>query len=624
MSDPEASPGSPEQVVIRPLSKGIRRDKGSRQIPSGGFYDLRGLISTNEGLRKRYAFDPYCASSALAKGPLAEGDQIIAVEAVEDPVTGSQVLFAIGRDWIYLVASGAGTLTECYRTHTTGTVTISAGGTAIEGASSPAWLTNHIKTGDVIKVIGNTTPAQDEIRTIGGVTDEDSMASTVAFTYAHTAKTYTIYRKNGTGGLWVPVVARAPGRLIVASRGNELWNVVVAGTVSALASASPATGAFTASAVAVWRDRTWAVCDVDGSDGTRPQRYRWSLNTDLTDFSGDYAWAEISEEGGPILRFFSLGNLMAVFFPNAVYVGEPSSVAYLPMQRAKVQTAGVGLAGQLAVCSYKNEGIFFQGQDNFYVIGSNGIEEIGTPVVRSALRSCQMPSRCQMLAVPKEQQIWCGLTRSGEAMEDIWVFDIPSKSWSSFGRTAYALSAPWFSDTLSWDDWTTETWDDEDETTGPTWDSETAAPAELMTSLVNTSGAIYKYARGTGTADPDGTEIGAMFETGDLDFDAPGKVKFVNRLAVTISEDELAARTIPIVFSVSLSRDGGKTWKVFGSLSIAVGETKGYVNRRVTGTIFRFRVSSTSLVGTYVIEEIQLDVKGAGKELATRWQRGEE
>jgi hypothetical protein len=611
MSDTTANAGGSETQVMRPLSKGIRRDKPSGQIPSGGFYDLDGFISTQRGLKRRYGFSQFADGTLSARGPAAEDDELILVEGIEDSTTGSYTLIGIGRDWIYQIASSG--FTETYRTYAAGTLTNSASATSFSGTST-AWASSFIKAGDILVTSG----ANSETQTIAGISSDTAGSVTSAFTYAHSAVSYTIYRKNGTGGIWTPTLIRNPNRLVLSSHGNELWKIAFDGTVSEFASAYPdATGAFSTNCVGFWRDRVYAACYKDGSDGILQQRYRWSQITDDDDFSFVYAFNKLDEEPSPIVRFVPLGDVCAIFFPNAIYLGEPSDIQYLPLEPHNLNTQGVGLVGQQAVCAYGSLGIFFQGQGNFYVITSDGLETFGDQVAVDALGECLVPARCQMIALPHEQQIWCGLTKSANVMEDILIYDIPSKSWSRFGKATYSISAPWYVDTPSWDDWTTETWDDESETTGPAWSSESTADSQAVT-LLESSGDLWRYTKAGATKDPDGNAVEGIFETGDLDFDAPDDVKFVNRLALKVKEED-SSRTETISFSVELSVDEGVNWKSKGTLKVKPGRREGYLNFRAVGSTFRFRLTTSSEVKSYDIKEITLGVKGAGRELSTRW-----
>lgn len=107
--------------------------------------------------------------------------------------------------------------------------------------------------------------------------------------------------------------------------------------------------------------------------------------------------------------------------------------------------------------------------------------------------------------------------------------------------------------------------------------------------------------------------ISFLFESKDFDFAEPDKNKSLIRLGVRVT-DLTPLRTTPLEIAAEGSTDRGATWKSLGTLYFRVGDDEAKLNFRLTGPTLRYRLTSSSLVPPYRIEEHTLRVRGRGLE----------
>jgi len=258
-------------------------------------------------------------------------------------------------------------------------------------------------------------------------------------------------------------------------------------------------------------------------------------------------------------------------------------------------------------------GHFFVGQDDIYYLGPNGIEPIGCPIIRQALKGCDHLEDIQVAVDPLNYRILFGFPQSTEKMEYLWSLDYRSRTWSYDKSSTYMISNPIISSIVTWDDLSGTDWDDLG-TLYPSWNQ--IRLSEVMRSL-------YLELNGTLTKnDPDyvgdwdgisaTTNITGKIVTKDFDFGNPSLNKVVTRFGLKIEEE--SSRTLPITFLVEVSVNKGRSWKSCGTLTIPVDKDEGYVNFRASGSTIRFRLTTNSGVGPYYLGEMNLRVGRSGDE----------
>lgn len=364
--------------------------------------------------------------------------------------------------------------------------------------------------------------------------------------------------------------------------------------------------------VGYFLNRAWIAYTDEDTDGVRRQRIRWDRITVPSDFSTTTNWMEVNETGGSIKRLIPNGNVLVAYLDDGIYFLTQTNLSLLPLKPVKVETGGIGLVGQRAVCTWMG-GHFFVGQDDIYYLGANGIESIGSPIIRSALKDCAYPEEIQVAADPANNRVLFGFPGTNKKMAKIWNFDYRSKTWSYEVRETYMIANPILNITVTWNDLVGTDWNDLG-LTYPSW-NQIRLSSVVRNLYIESNGVLLK-------GDPDSyldwngvdtdVPIQAVAVTKDFDLDNASVNKVFLRFAMKIEEEY--TRTLPIVFLVEVSVNKGRSWKRCGNLTVAVDKDEGYVNFRASGSTGRFRLTTSSSVASYYIGEVSLRVGKSGDE----------
>jgi hypothetical protein len=315
-----------------------------------------------------------------------------------------------------------------------------------------------------------------------------------------------------------------------------------------------------------------------------------------------------------------MGNLLAIYFTDAIYLGQPNAGAGNPLIFDRIENAKSGLIGPRAVIPYF-DGHFYVGQDNIYFFSTRGFEEIGTPIVQETIRNCPYPNLVKGTFDPRRNRLLFLFPTDSTSGSVIWSFQLDSKAWS---RETYGDSDTYDMIDVGIND-TTITWDALG-ASYPTWDS-------MSTVTWNTLGATdisynrlftdfdnkVHVADDANTVDSTGSNswtIDTTFESRDHTFEAPDVDKTFTRLAIKIKfPDGVDYLTDDLDFTATTSHDRGRTWKSVGTLTIPAGQDEGKVDFRVTSPHMRFRLVGSSdnhRIATYWITEYTLWVTQRG------------
>jgi len=598
--------GGTQGIPLGRLNKGIVRNVPPQETPAGAFFDLRGMTAVSRGLRRRSSTEDYVRGATLP-------ENAVAMEAVSIPGSTGMNRYVVTDSWVYAVLPTS--FTRFDRKYEVGkvTATISTNTLAWSSGTHMTWIANFIKTGDSVTVDPLGTPETKTIISVGG---EESLTVDSVWTATHTDKTYVIKRKVGVAEPYLVDITRLTERIIFTSRANEPWMITsTPGTEIVPAVATyPATGKFKAACCCFWNERMWYGNLIDGTDGERPARLRWSDALDITDLSDPLAFLDLDYTSSPMLRLVPLGSLLVAFFQDAIYIGRPTNIPDLPVSfDTKLDTGGVGLAAQLAVTKFL-DGIAFLGQDNVYYLTNSGFGPLAKPVVEQMVTSKMKLWRSQATTDLLESRLLFGITQDTGVMTELWSYDLETKAWSMDTIQSYMLTSVWYTQvedwasmTLYWDAYTRD------------WSAFTAQDSRRYV-VLEQLGALRKIGAGSGLIDIDGSSVTAMFETGDLTFGFPDVDKALSRISVEISELFGGLRAVPIVFDLFVSVDGAETWMPKETLTIKVGKKEGYANLRAKSSRLRVRLVSSSQVPSYVIEGITVRVKAGGQELSLRLQ----
>lgn len=148
----------------------------------------------------------------------------------------------------------------------------------------------------------------------------------------------------------------------------------------------------------------------------------------------------------------------------------------------------------------------------------------------------------------------------------------------------------------------------------PTWDAFGSIATTLKDVYIGKQNNLWKYDPSSNT--DNGTAITTMIVTKDYDLDLPDTTKFFGYLGFKLESWNDSAS--PLTFTVEGSTDRGQYWKSLGTLTIGLNKDEGYVNFRMTGSIIRFRLTSTSIVNPYVLTEAVMRGRRLGSEVAGR------
>lgn len=590
-------PGN-DDLDIRPLNKGMILDKPPQSLPDGAFLKLENFTACLEGLRRRNGFQRFAANDHTPYTML----NLITLWKSD----GSQETILITDKILYRVSAFAG-LTEIIDVYDTGTVAIT--GDAVTGAST-AWLTADVIAGDLFRCDGE----EAEIASVDsdtGITLKAALSSQSAGTAYEIVRAFNVQSPN-----FVDHVARYNSLLL--SDGLRPIRKYDADTATLGYFITNAAYGINGSedvipiSVSQFLNRTWVGYTHEDTDGYRRQRIRWDKITVPGDFSTVTSWLELDQTSGSIRRMVPLGNTLVVYLDDGIYFLIQTNIPTLPLRPEKIETGGIGLIGQRAVCPWMG-GHFFVGQDDIYFLGNNGIEPVGSPIIREALKNCTNPEYIQAAADPANFRVLFGFPQGAKTMEYLWAFDPRAKAWSYDKRTTYMLANPVINSTVTWDDLTGTDWDTLT-TTYPSWNQ--IRNSDVFRNLYIESGGRLITSEAEYSVDWNGVDdtipIMGIITTKDFDMDKPSLGKVFSRVSFTLNE--FNSRTLPITFLVEVSVNKGRNWKTCGTLHIPINRSEGYVNFKATGSIARFRFTTSSQVAPYDVSEMSLRASPIGSE----------
>jgi len=203
---------------------------------------------------------------------------------------------------------------------------------------------------------------------------------------------------------------------------------------------------------------------------------------------------------------------------------------------------------------------------------------------------------------PARERILFGFPTDSENISKIWSYNYKAKAWSYDRISATMLVRSDYS--------SPETWG----TTTGTWASATdlwnSSPQEEGVVFFGYQDRVCRYQAGRAT-DVDGNPITAILTSKDFDLGAPDLKKTALRLSVKIDRT-LSAN---LSFLVEVSADRGANYVNCGQLVIPAGDDENFKTFIVSGSTIRFRLTSSSEVTEYYIENIVARVKARSLEV---------
>ena len=603
-------PTSPVNIHFKPLNKGMFRDTPADEIPKEGLYTAKNYIVGLKGPRRRPGWDKFASDAGIDSNSTPMVDFVPAWLS-----SGTQFNALLTERYLYLV--GLASVTPYYWTYSTGTVSV--GGSNVFGSTSAAvWSAGtYLTNGDVI-IFSSITAA--------GVTEEAEIATyPTASTMTLTSNTsneasfstgtaYTIRRTFTPSDEYSMDAMVIENEVVIADHKRSPYkfdNLTLSNYSAAISSQGYIPGC-----LAFFSDRMWMGNIIErtaGVDDHKRSRIRWSDTTsDPRSFSAaDYN--DLPYQPGALLRLVPLGNMLIAYFQDAIYYGTRTQIVDLPYRFEKIETGGIGLVGPKAIVSYLG-GHFFIGQDDIYYLPSDprtGPQRIGSMVISATIQAVSDQANLQKARVtadPQRERIVFSFPTTGTTLINHWSFSYRAKAWSYETYEADMLATPLISITLAWSD-LTGTWTTLGGTYA-TWDAMKGSAASTRDLFLGQATKLYKLGATT-IADSFAGNIDSVIETGDLDLGEPDLEKTFHEIHVKFA----SAPSTTTSFNVSSSRDEGVTWDSKGTLTIAADKREGFLGGlRVTESAPRFRLSTSSAVEPYVINEITFRLRPRGRD----------
>lgn len=586
-------------LPIRPVNLGILSNLPATMVPLGGFVDIANYHAERAGLRRRPGIIDGAASDQVTYGPIQDAFTFYKAD-------GSRLSAILDQKFLYLVTTTG--FTGQYWTYTTGTA--SASGTTITG-SGTLWNTaaSYLRAGDVMILDADGSgdgPEEIEIDSITNDTELELVSAPVGTYGAGTD--YEIRRAFGDK------VDRCFNLLDEVVLTDKTRAPLYSWDGSAFGSAS--SDGYAARAICFAYDRIWLASTVESGSELRT-RIRWSLQTDVKDFTstpaiaGDDRWQDLPYTGGEILRLIPLGPLLVAYFETAVFIGRPTNFqgSVLPVAWEMVNTRGIGLVGAKAVWDGEDRHILV-GQDDFYELTvDGGWKSLESPVAEAAIRAADVEAlkgACVSVDNLNRRTVF-GLPETSTRIAKIYSWEHDGKAWSYDEYPCDVLVGVWLDESQDWDSGPATTWDGGSD---DSWNNPDVQGAGHRLYIGN--GGVLQYVTDAEEQD-EGGAISCRFETGDIDLNVPDQDK-------TFLKFGLRLRTRPsatVTWTIEGSTDGGDTWRTLGILTIGTGSIEGKIDFALTASALRIRGSSSSIVASYTITEMTVDVAGRGLEVPT-------
>jgi len=640
MSD-QFIPKSPKNIAIRPINKGMILNLPTNGLPDGSVTKAQNFIVQNQGPKRRPGWQSQAGAATIASNDRPSVDM-----GVLWNTAGTQKLLLIGTKFVHEVTLASG-FTVKYWTYAAGTLSVS---TTTATGSGTEWNHNFIQGGDSIILDADGSGDGPEEIAISSVTNDTTivMATTPTGTYG-AGTDYVIRRALQAASPYLVDFAVAENTLWVCDGDDERhlyeydgtnFTVKVAystGTVSntgtavtgsgtafdgnvmigdyivldadgssnpaeaiSIASVDSATGLTLSEspttnhsgvdyqiisgvtgirAVCSFADRLW-IANVYESSVRERQRIRWTNPANYNIFPAAN-FLDLPYTNGEILRLIPLGSMLIAYFDDCIYYGRATGITGLPYAFSRINTGGVGLVGTKAICEYL-DGHFFVGQDDIYYLGADvGLKPIGSPVVRDTIRSCDYFNLIYVVPDPRNERIAFGFPTSNTRVEKVWSYYYKSQAWSYDNTTASFLAGTHVTTSTDW---------------------------RLFR---GTTGGALEDMTVAGTTDPSSAAIVGVIESGDYDFGLPNLNKTVSRLSVKVDN----APSVSLAFNAFGSVNRGVSFTSLGRISLSAGEDEGYVNFKETGSLFRWKLSTSSVVAPYTISEVVLRARQRGREV---------
>ena len=587
-------PGNPIFQPIRPLDKGIQLHMSSQLAEMGSLQKATNFQVIPNGLQRRETQQRY-SDQQVNYGPIQD------MYVFFDSTTGLQKTIVVDQKFIYEITPS--TFTGKYWVYNTGTITATAANTTITG-SGTLWDTDgHLQEGDVIVLDLDGSGNGPEELIVDSITDDTHLEVKVAPASSHAAGSdYEIRRAFKTAeGRYVDAVVTADNKIMFVDGTRIMYSYD--GTDFEEASSAATVIPYS---ITYFRDRLFFG---QVKIGATEYRYRimWT-EPGVFDVIPTTNYLDLPYQAGDIIDLEVMGNQMVAFFADSIYIGIPSQIPTLPVYFQRLATGNVGLVGMKAATQFFDS-LFFVGSDNIYHLSTQGIQPIGTPILKQTIKESNFKERIYAVTDALKSRIVFGFTKDSY-IEELWVYDYRSKAWGMEELSCDSLSV-----VSIFEGYTIDSLDDLQvnmtidllDNYFPSIDSMTYSKVGDYNLYPTIDNRVHYFVNQT--TDATGSIV-SIIETQDYDLGKPGFLKTFSGLSLKLEN----SITTDLTFTVEGSLNRGDSWTSLGTLSIDAGDTEQKVDFKLTGSLGRFRITSSTDNLLYIVNEIVLKIKLRGKE----------
>lgn len=618
---------SRRSVPVRPLGKGMYRDIAMTEIPDTGFWILNNYLPDVRGPKKRAGFSTFAVGTTFDYRP---HDMLILWLT-----NGSQVIVTVTEGSLYKAYPDAPPTELVWETaYASNALTATTGSAVVTRAAGLSFQTtaSYIQIGDIVRLgseerrvsgVSSATSltiesafSVDHVGTVGSIVHSlpDSYTYPVDYVVYDSKLLYTYYNDQNDGGEIHPIMEYDPS---IGTNGRiQPW---LSNASYLIATNTP----FSARTIAVAADRIYAGMTYDAIDKTRRYRILWSAAANTRNFS-DNNYYELPYSAGAIVKLLPLDTNLVCYCTDAIYMGTITNDPNLPVRFQKLDTANFGLVGNKAIVSFFNAH-YFVSQNGFYKLDRSGtFSPIGSSIDRYALANCGSPEAIVAAVDPANYRIVFGVPGadgSDKRISRVWSYDYRSSEWAFSDITTSMLAVPTVSATLTIGGLGTTAIGSVGSVFGGAADAPISALQygyELPTLYIAQNSVILKQSASATT--DNGSNISTELISKNYDFGEPDSTKTFLRLSTKVEWTAVNSSTVDLTYVAYGSVNSGRTWKFLGQLTIPAGYDEGYVDFRMTGSSFQFRLVGGTGVPQYTHTQFAVDARGLGAERSTDYQ----
>lgn len=429
-------PPSPRDFEIAPL-RGIQRNSPPHRLEKGRFLEVENYFVTPRGLCRRPGISQFSDGSVAAANANAVYPAWQDFGTFYNPTTGLWYNFAIDQKFIYTISAGGSFARISWDFTDAATVTTS--GTTVTASADTHWndAANEVQAGDVILIDSGGSHGGPIWRIIASVTNGTTLVTTTSMpTIAVAQADWKIQRAFAASNPMIVDWTQLPdGTILLADGSRYLYSFTGAALTDAAAAQT-----YIPRCVAFYNERIW-IGDIAETGARHRNRIRWTSVGDYDDWTGG-GYIDLPYTGGAIRRLVPLGNTLAAYFEDAIFIGVKTNRSDLPLSWQQLPTGGRGLVGNKAVHAAR-DGHYFVAQDGFYHLSlDRGLQPIGDPVNTRAIEECSEGRKWRVYVAPDilNRTINFGMPKSGEGIEEVFALHIESKEWSTYPVSCDALA----------------------------------------------------------------------------------------------------------------------------------------------------------------------------------------